>query len=282
MKIALIQEKQNRLYDFKEPSQHFEKKELVKLQKQMIDQNLLLLKEASENLADLAMTSEAVNFPGQPFRCQDSPVTLVQETQDYILESCGKIAREGSMYVVVGMYRLEADGKLYNSAVVFDRAGKEIVCYHKNFLAGDEKKYLTPGQGFPIWDSEFGKIGIAICWDMQFPETVRSYARQGADLILCPSWGWEEVYGHARAYENGIYVASAMAVPFNKGIEGKRTPSEIVSPDGRVLVRGVRTESGVLYGAIPNIRDCGDSRSLRIGDLEEWLDRQRIKEEYAL
>lgn len=275
MKLALIQEKQNSLYQFKEASLHFEREELQKLQGEMIEQNLKLLREAAENKADIAVTSEAINFPGPPSSHTESTKELVEATQDDLLRQCSQIAVEGKMYLIVGMLRVEEDGNLYNSAVAFDRNGRELLVYHKNFLAGDEKEYLTPGNGFPVWESEFGRIGIGICWDMQFPETARHYANQETDLLLCPTWGWEAIYGRSRAYENGIYVAAAMAVPSWKDIEGKRTPSEVVAPDGQVIVSGSAKSAEVVYCILEDIRSCRGQRNLRIGDLNKWVEGQR-------
>ena len=270
MKLALIQEKQNDLYQFHSDALRFSRDDALRLQKKMMEQNLVLLSQTVERGVDIAVTSEAVNFPGQPFKLFVPPRTLVAETQRELLDGFSAAAKLGSMYVVGGMFTLEMDGNLYNSAVVFDRDGKEVFRYHKNFLAGDENDYLTPGHGFPVWESEFGKIGIAICWDMQFPEVARAYACQDADIIFCPTWGWEHIYGAARAYENGIYVASAMAVPAWKNIEGKRAPSQLVAPDGTVLAQGSAEGPAVIFGEIAAPADCKPFRDLRINSLTRW------------
>ena len=104
---------------------------------------------------------------------------------------------------------------------------------------------------------------------MQFPETARSYALQDADMILCPTWGWESLYAQARAYENGIYVAATMAVPEWGDIEEIRKPSQVIAPNGNILGEATRNKSEVLLVDLPNIRDCRDSRSLRIRDLRK-------------
>ena len=174
MKLALIQEKQNRLYRFKDSELRFGDAEVQMLQMEMIEQNLVLLRQVNGEQAQLVLTSEAINFPGQPFRYKLSPYQAVRNTQESLLSSCSAIARQKGIDLVIGMFRAGKDQKLYNSAVVFDGQGKEIFSYDKNFLAGEEKEYLTPGRGFPVWQSEFGRIGIGICWDMQFPETARS------------------------------------------------------------------------------------------------------------
>lgn len=266
MKLALIQEKQNDLYRFKE-QMWFEGREVFRLQREMAEQNLELLRQAAEEGADLALTSEAVNFPGQPFWSEIPTKEAIKETQGWFMEECAAVAAQGKMNLVAGVFRVKEDGRIYNSAVVFDRKGRKCFSYDKYFLAGNEKDYLTPGNGFPVWNSEFGRIGIGICWDMQFPETARAYAMQDADLILCPTWGWEHLYGPARAYENGIYVAAAMAVPAWKNIEGKRRPSQVIAPDGSILTEGSTDRAEVVTAEIPDIRDCAVVRSMRIQDI---------------
>lgn len=271
MKIALIQEKQNDLYLFKAENIFFDKQQILKLQSEMIEQNLNLIRKAAEKDADIILTSEAINFPGKPTWTNADIKEIICETQGYLIERCSEIAKNYQTSIVIGMYRVKEDEKLYNSAVVFDRCGTQIFSYDKNFLAGDEKAYLTEGIDFPVWENEFGRIGIGICWDMQFPETARAYAMQDVDMILCPTWGWEHLYGPARAYENGIYIAAAMAVPAWKPIEGKRSPSQVIAPNGEILECGISDKEEIILVEIKDIKDCKSMRALRIGDLKERM-----------
>lgn len=274
MKLALIQERQNRLYDFHAESPLFSASEVVLLQENMLDRNCALLRRAGEAGTDIALTSEAINFPGRPSWHAESQRELVERTQNEFIERLSKLARDYAMCIVAGMMCVVDEGRMCNVAKVFDATGEQVFCYRKQFLAGDENDYLTPGRGFPVWESEFGRIGIGICWDMQFPETVRTYARKGADLVLAPTWGWESYYGAARAYENGIYVASSMAVPYDKPLDGvRRMPSQVIGPDGHVLAQGrLDGEDVVLCDFNP--RDCAGARSMRIDALNEWETRQ--------
>lgn len=98
---------------------------------------------------------------------------------------------------------------------------------------------------------------------MQFPECGRILAAKGADLILCPTWGWEAIYGHARAYENGIYAAAAMAIPYWMEIEGIRNPSEVVAPDGRVLCQGERDKEGYWICEF-DLKECKEYKKIRM------------------
>jgi predicted amidohydrolase len=269
MRLALLQEKHNDLYAFLKENVTYTKGQIHEYLLQMEEQNLLLMKSAGQMGADLALTSEAINFPGQPWWTDSDIVGIVKDTQNRLKSNCSAIACQMHMYIAVGMYQVKEDGKLYNSVLIFDRTGQIVFSYDKNFLAGSELEYLTPGNSFPVWNSEFGKIGLGICWDMQFPETARAYALQDADMILCPTWGWESLYAQARAYENGIYVAATMAVPEWGDIEEIRNPSQVIAPDGNILGEATRNKSEVLLVNLPDIRDCRDCRALRIGDLRK-------------
>lgn len=82
---------------------------------------------------------------------------------------------------------------------------------------------------------------------------------------VCPTWGWEYVYGPSRAYENGVYVAAAMSVPYGEDIHGLRSPSQIIGPDGKILNSGSVSEAGIVMGDV-EIRDCKEFRRLRMSD----------------
>jgi predicted amidohydrolase len=84
---------------------------------------------------------------------------------------------------------------------------------------------IAPGSGFPVFDTELGRIGMLICHDASFPEAARELALSGAELILMPIWGGRQTLVRARAMENGVYVATS----------GYDYPSEIISPTGAVL-----------------------------------------------
>lgn len=245
MRLGLIQTKQNALYDFQN-SVPLELAQAAILQKEMLEQNYRLIREAGTQGCDLIVTSEAINFPGQPKRLGAGCEKLIADTQPETMERLSALAKEAGSFLIAGMYRLNEANHMHNSAVIFNRNGELLDIYNKIHLAGDENDYLTPGDRFVSFDTEFGRIGVCICWDAQFPETYRALALAGVHLAVCPTWGWEAIYGHARAYENGIYVAAAMAVPFHENICGMRNPSEVISPDGTVLFSASRENAEAL------------------------------------
>ena len=101
------------------------------------------------------------------------------------------LAGELGLVIVVSFYE-RAQNTLYNSAAVVDADGSLLGVYRKTHIPDDhfyqEKFYFTPGDtGFTVWDTRYGRIGVGICWDQWFPETARSLALKGADVILYPT-----------------------------------------------------------------------------------------------
>ena len=266
MRIGLVQEKQNKLYQFQEKGVRYSLDEAKEYQRDMILQNRNGIQKAIEAGCDLVVTSEAINFPGLPEKVEGDCAELLPEIGSEFFKEFGKMARDGNCYLALGAYRkevLERKAKWYNSVFLYDRQGSLCEVYDKVHLAGEENQYLERGNRYCVVETDFGRIGMAICWDMQFAETCQTLADMGADLIVAPTWGWEWLYGACRAYENGVYVASAMAVPFSGRIEGDRSPSEIIAPTGGCLARGNREMEQVVLGEISDLRDCAFYREFR-------------------
>lgn len=279
MKLALIQPEQNALYSFLDPDARFTLAQAAALQRDMLTQNLALMQQAVREGCDLIVTTEAINFPGQPGKVEGDIAGLVDESITWLQPRLSALAREGRCWIAAALYARRApgvqDGGLYNAIWLFDRQGKVHTVYHKTHLAGEENDYLTPGEGYCVAETDFGRVGLAICWDMQFPETCQALAEQGADLIVAPTWGWEWIYGPARAYENGVYVAAAMAVPPWGPIEGLRSPSEVWSPDGVCLAQASRTHKQVLTCRIENLTMYHDLKQLRLTGRREDLQKEK-------
>ena len=147
-----------------------------------------------------------------------------------------KKAKEHGMYIVSGLYSWIGD-TLYNIAALYDRQGKIQGIYEKVQLPDSETEAgAVPGNSFPVFTTDFGKIGILICWDMAFPEVSKILAINGAEMLLCPIWGdmrgpdsWKTI-AKARAIDNGVYFITSI-------FDGH---SLIVNPGGDIL-----QESGI-------------------------------------
>ncbi len=103
----------------------------------------------------------------------------------------GRWQKELGVVLPISFYE-KAGTQLFNSIAVLDADGTLLGVYRKTHIPDDhyyqEKFYFTPGDtGFKVWDTRFGRIGIGICWDQWFPETARSLALMGAELLLYPT-----------------------------------------------------------------------------------------------
>ncbi|MEA2736315.1 MAG: hypothetical protein QOE14_2766, partial [Humisphaera sp.] len=119
-------------------------------------------------------------------------------------EFLGKLAAKHKTYIVAGL--LERDGKAaYNTSVLIDRDGKLAGKYRKICLPRSEYDGgLAPGNEYPVFDTDFGKVGMMICWDVAYPEIARELTARGAEIILMPIWGGNETLCRARAIENQV------------------------------------------------------------------------------
>lgn len=160
-------------------------------------------------------------------------------------------ARERDCFIVAGLPE-SSEGNVYNSAVLVGSEGL-VACYRKVHLFSKEKLWFTPGdKPFPVADIGCAKIGVMICFDHLFPESARSLALNGAEIIAHPSNLVMPVYAQltmrARALENGVFTVTANRV----GVESRSDEalrftgeSQIVSPAGEILARSPAEEEDV-------------------------------------
>jgi predicted amidohydrolase len=119
-------------------------------------------------------------------------------------------ARRYHTYIVCSVHEKEADGIFRNTGLLIDREGKIAATYHKCHLTvGEIEGGMKPGEGLAVFDTDFARIGIQICWDQYFPESIRILAMQGAELICAPTHGSHVERAITRARENGVWLASA-------------------------------------------------------------------------
>ena len=141
-----------------------------------------------------------------------------------------KKAREGKTYVICPIMTRERD-KIFNSAVVIDRSGSVTGVYHKACPVTTSPDYTiiedgaTPGGAFPVFDLDFGRIGIQICFDCGFPENWQKLADQGVRAVIWPSAYDGGFPLRCYAFQHHFWVISAV----NSG------QSRIIDPCGEVL-----------------------------------------------
>lgn len=170
-----------------------------------LDQYIALIDRAGEEDPDIICLPEGITTVGNPL----SYIEASEPLHGPSAAQLGAAAKRNGCYIVAGIY--ERVGQIvYNTGILLDRKGQLAGAYRKTHLPREEwEGGITPGDSYPIFDTDFGKIGIIICWDVQFPEPAKAMASQGAELLLLPIWGGSEVLTRARAIENHVFLASS-------------------------------------------------------------------------
>ncbi|HEX7393789.1 MAG TPA: carbon-nitrogen family hydrolase [Anaerolineaceae bacterium] len=156
--------------------------------------------------------------------------------------------------IIIGGSLLESTPQgLYNTFSWIDPSASEIIAYRKIhlFRLMDEEKWLNPGNSLRTVQAPWGATGLAICYDLRFPELFRSYVLQGAQgLLLSAEWPVRRIYHwqtllRARAIENQCFVfaANCAGPVFNEQFGGCST---VVTPWGETLVEGSQSGQELL------------------------------------
>jgi N-carbamoylputrescine amidase len=230
-----------------------------------------LLRDAAERGARLCVLPELASS-GYVFNRREEAYAVSESVPGgEATEAWTAVARERGIYVVAGV--AEREGVcLYNTAVLIGPEGY-VGKYRKMHLWHEEKLFFEPGDlGFPVYKTEVGRVGMAICYDLWFPESLRLMAVQGADLVCVPT-NWVPVPGHARgerpmavylcmaaAHCNGLFVAAADRVGRERGQEFLGN-SVIVGPSGSLLAGPASDEREETLIARCNVSDARRSRN---------------------
>ena len=124
----------------------------------------------------------------QDFRYHDLAATFEDSG---LIRHFSALAKALGVVLPVSWYE-RAGPAMFNSVAMVDADGTIMGVYRKshipNAIGYQEKQYFNPGDtGFKVWDTRFGKVGLGICWDQWFPETARSLALMGAEILLYPT-----------------------------------------------------------------------------------------------
>jgi predicted amidohydrolase len=176
-----------------------------------------------------AMASAAARaYPGRGLDLAVLPETTVTDTngpasrralplEGPVRDTFGPLARRHKTYIVVPLDLREqrAAGPVYfNAAVLFDRQGNVAGIYRKvhpvSVLPGDLlENGITPGADFPVFECDFGKLGIQICWDVVFDEGWQALADKGAEIVAWPSQSPATVLTATRACRHRLFIVSS-------------------------------------------------------------------------
>jgi predicted amidohydrolase len=228
------------------------------------------LDRAGQAGADIACMGEEFNVHGIE-QTYASFAAQVEGDFEAVLRRLGPLAKRHHMYVIAPIYAI-VDGVRRNIAMLLDREGRYAGGYLKVHCIENERDLgVVPGDDWPTFSLDFGRIGIEICHDNSFPESARCLAINGAEVVFWPHvmGGWGELFMDISiripAIHNGIYFVPAcygcdpgMAWKSGEMLMGR---SSIIGPDATILA------------------DAGHYTGLALGRVD--LDQPRIAHEFT-
>jgi predicted amidohydrolase len=233
-----------------------------------------LLHEAADGGADVAALPELFPFYGSHRRSRE----IAEPVPGPITERLAAVARARSMWVLGGSVAEVDDGRVFNTSTLFARDGELAARYRKIHLfdvdiAGQpplrESALFAAGDHVVTHETDLGRVGLSVCYDLRFPELYRGLVALGAQVVFVPSaftavtgeahW---EVLLRARAIEDQCFVvAPAQWGSWGPPDDGRRCygNSMVVDPWGRVLERAPAEGDGVWFADL----DLGELRRVR-------------------
>ena len=227
-----------------------------------------LVREAADKGAQIILLQEL--FAG-PYFCQDELPEHFGRARPIdghpVIEHFRAIASELGVVLPISVFE-RANNAFFNAIAVLDAGGTVLGTYRKSHIPQgsgyQEKYYFSPGDtGFRVFDTRFGKVGVAICWDQWFPECARAMALMGAEILLYPTAigtelldpaydsapHWQTVMqGHAAA--NLMPLVASNRVGTEKGRNGTELTfygsSFIAGWQGRKMAEADRKSEGVI------------------------------------
>ncbi|MBU2091076.1 MAG: N-carbamoylputrescine amidase [Alphaproteobacteria bacterium] len=226
-----------------------------------------LVREAAGRGANIILIQELFETP---YFCVDQKLELFQLAtpiaENETVKRMQALAAELGVVLPVSVFE-RANNAYFNSVALIDADGAILGVYRKSHIPDgpgyQEKYYFNPGDtGFKVFDTRFGKVGCAICWDQWFPESARAMALLGADFLFYPTAIGSEpqdasldsmehwritMRGHAAA--NMLPLVASNRIGREQGDAASITfygSSFIASPKGQLVAEANRTDETIL------------------------------------
>lgn len=204
-----------------------------------------------------------VTYPGYFLGSRDIlPDGVISPAE--VSEQIAERARGHGVNIAAGLALDGPDGGYTNSAALFARDGALVGRYDKTFLWHFDHKWFAPGDGYPVFETDFGRIGMLICADGRMPEIARSLALSGAQIIFdLTAWvsgarrpsalstTQIEHLMRCRAAENGVWIACADKCGIEADSIVYAGQSSVINPRGEIVASLGPDEEGALVFDIP-------------------------------
>ncbi len=186
------------------------------------------IKKVLPDKPDLIVLPELCDRPkvGSISEAKQREITTSKDNR--FLQFLQGIARENGVHVAYPTYRMDDKGLLWNSCIVLDRSGAQVGSYDKNHLVTYENvdRQIEYGEKIKVLDLDFGKVGFAICFDLNFTELLDKYRNSGIELLVFPSEYHGGLMQSYWAYQLRTFFLSSIRPP---------APSSLLSPLGEVI-----------------------------------------------
>ena len=201
--------------------------------------------ETAERLIDCAKNSDVAVLP-ELWTTGYFPTPLekfADKNAESAVDFISTLSKKNNLNIIAGSVIAEVDGKFYNRSLISNRAGEIVATYDKAhlFTFAGEEKIFSAGNKIVKFEIDDVKCGIAICYDLRFPEFIRKIALQGAEVLFVPAaWSLKrlvprQILTKARAIENQMFIVFVNSA----GI------SEIINPLGETVLES-KTDEQVL------------------------------------
>jgi len=226
-----------------------------------VNKAVQMIAESAKNGAQIVVLPEMFNCPYDNSLFEEYSENEKGQTNIEI----SKAARSNGVYVFAGSIPEIENGKIYNTSFAFNRQG-EIIGKHRKMHLFDidvfgkinfkESDTLTAGSSVTVVETEYCKVGLAVCYDMRFPELLRLMTLKGASLIIIPAAfnmttgpaHWEPLI-RVRALDNQVYMAVASPARDESASYTAYGHSMLVEPWGSIVKEGDEKE-GIIYGDV--------------------------------
>ena len=227
-----------------------------------------------------------------PYNTKNFPIYAEKEG-DYSYKFLSEISKRNNIYLIAGSIPEKEDNNIYNTSYVFNRQGEKIAKHRKihlfdidikNKQTFRESDTLSAGDKVTVFDSEFGKIGLCICYDFRFPEIARLMVDKGAKAIIVPASfnmttgpaHWDIMF-RSRAIDNQVYTIGCSPARDYDYSYISYGHSLIVSPYGDILCELDEKENFITYDIdlnyVDEIREQLPLLKHRRRDLYELLEK---------
>jgi predicted amidohydrolase len=201
-----------------------------------IGQSVKLIEKAASNGAKMACLPEVTIEIGKWLRSVErvQRMDMARRCWERTMAAWSRVTAQCDIVLVGGI--IEPDGdRLYNSAPVIDERGNLLGCYRKVQLAATENECVSYGEGFPVFQTKYGRVGALICWDIMFPEAAMSLAYNGAQIIFQPTYGHSGWAADVMAQTRAMDTCCPFVISMWDGA------GAIIDRDGKILARAQRT-----------------------------------------